>query len=79
MNSTFYPPLARSDFDPDPSGGKQSSGLKQLGPSLITGAADDDPSGIAISARIWHVTAYGPATNMAKAPCRRTRSAGRKR
>ena len=35
--------------------------LKQLGPGLITGAADDDPSGIATYSQAGAQYGYGPA------------------
>jgi NRAMP (natural resistance-associated macrophage protein)-like metal ion transporter len=48
MNSSADQPLASSNTQRDSSGGgTQGTVLKQLGPGLITGAADDDPSGIA--------------------------------
>ncbi|MDQ0323576.1 NRAMP (natural resistance-associated macrophage protein)-like metal ion transporter [Pararhizobium capsulatum DSM 1112] len=47
MNSTSELSLSRRGTNPAPSAGKAESVLKQLGPGLITGAADDDPSGIA--------------------------------
>lgn len=39
--------MKKKEPDPKPSVDNQGSWLKKLGPGLITGAADDDPSGIA--------------------------------
>jgi Mn2+/Fe2+ NRAMP family transporter len=48
MNTSVDQPLARNDTQRASRGaGKRATVLKQLGPGLITGAADDDPSGIA--------------------------------
>jgi NRAMP (natural resistance-associated macrophage protein)-like metal ion transporter len=48
MDSPAGQSLASSNTQRDSSGGgTQGTVLKQLGPGLITGAADDDPSGIA--------------------------------
>ena len=41
------PHTAKSARPSKPGKSKQSSLLRALGPGLITGAADDDPSGIA--------------------------------
>lgn len=47
METSFSDPLPREAHPTPRAAGKHGSVLKQLGPGLITGAADDDPSGIA--------------------------------
>ncbi|MBY3003830.1 NRAMP family divalent metal transporter [Rhizobium leguminosarum] len=47
METSFGDPLPREAHPTPGAAGKHGSVLKQLGPGLITGAADDDPSGIA--------------------------------
>lgn len=41
------PASLKENGNPSPAGGTDRPILKQLGPGLVTGAADDDPSGIA--------------------------------
>ena len=48
-----------SDVDPSESGAKWRQYLRAMGPGLITGASDDDPSGIATYAHAG--SKYGPS------------------
>ena len=59
MNTTPAPDGAIPD-DTKPAGGLGGF-LKRLGPGLITGAADDDPSGIGTHSQVGAQFGYGLA------------------
>jgi NRAMP (natural resistance-associated macrophage protein)-like metal ion transporter len=56
---------SKADTDPVPFAAGHASGLvRRLGPGLITGAADDDPSGIATYSQVGAQFGYGLAWTM---------------
>ncbi len=61
---TDVSPGPASDLFPPPTLPPPSSLLRRLGPGLITGAADDDPSGIATYSQVGAQFGYGLAWTM---------------